>query len=791
MGKFLDYIKDKMDLKSHRDRMDERFENGIQVASAPLARNLTTFGGRTYKKMKNGKVAFNTSPRDIIRNGLDEFPLDLLAKDPKYYPYAANKKDFIKAYSDVRDARERNESFDPLERRAEYAKEEHLPDLKTLMKDFNFRNPLSDMDSWKNYVAARKSSKEQGRKLGREFARQNANEKAEYRKKSGVNAFNVEEAANMVRNQERRVKELESIPKEYRDEAFIENERRRLDDLKRILTKEKRPKKALGGQNAQYLENSLDLDSPQEIYDLGATAKPIHYDKDGNPYVRGFTWTQTGNIPKITDPNSGYLATVGADTKNYHPHVKGQWTSEGWGNPMDKNYENYVAPGEVRKFLPNELVKLRERLYDITSSENNGDFERLQALQEEFSDGRINGREYFSRLGDYLEKYGLPTEKSFDEQLLETRWPLKFYQKAPFINQGGTQERVTVMEAGPGAKDVHRPIVKEVPEMDDAMKAHAKWYEDYQNALHDVKKNVEDAYEAEIDEIKRMNIPYMQKFDLRQNLRHKYDSIEREEARKVAKDFESREPENGKMIFVNKPVGTSVDKVATPSRMITAHMEDNMPSEWTMHDRRNGGKTIAGWHPNKKWSDMNAENFADEVRKLNPELYNEISKAYEDEYGLVGMELAANGPKFVGRWFLENPDKLEALKQSKVSDITRVMERGNELEPQYALIDRARANSLLDKNPSTPYEYALFADNLPSRDVFAKGSMYRGEKPYTFSRTDDETPKSVMDFYEQLEAKRNVIRERWNKNGKISAEDEKELVRLNDLAERIEEDYGW
>lgn len=690
MGKLLDYIKDKMDIKSHRKRMDERFENGVQVAAAPLAEKLTKIGGTKYIKKSNGKVAFNTSPRDIIRNDIGYYPYTIVERSVKNgrekapyllhngkgetfvseepinsftHPFAFkkngelrkgysiedNRSDFRKGFDDafnaVRSSREMNESFDPLVIRHNYANNERMPDLKTLMKDFNFRNPLTDMDSWKGYVAARNASREQGHKLGKMFAERNNLEKSAYhsisygrdpRVTDGVKDKYFKIVDRRYPNEDPQVVNENSIAY-YRD--VVDSQGNKKYD---VIPME-HPVYAFGGQNAQYLENSLDIDSPQSAYEMRKSAKPIHYDKYGNPYVRGFTWTQTGNIPKITDPNSGYLATVGADTKNYHPHVKGQWTSEGWGNPMDKNYENGVRPGEVWR------------------------------------------------------------SKNFDEQLLETRWPLKFYQKAPFINQGGTQERVTVMGAGPGAKDVHRPI--------------------------------------------------------------------------VGKD--------------GTAVGTTVDKVATPSRMITAHMEENMPSEWTMRDWSNGGHTIAGFHPNKKWSDMNAKMFADEVRKLNPELYKEISKAYEDEYGLGGMELAANGPKFVGRWFLENPDKLEALKQSKVSDISRIMERGNELEPQYALIDRARANSLLDQNPSTPYEYAFFADNLPSRDVFAKGSMYRGEKPYTFSRSDDETPKSVMDFYKSLDAKRNVIRERWNKNGKLSADDEKELVRLNDLAERIEEDYGW
>lgn len=839
MGKFLDYIKDKMDLKSHRQRMDERFNNGVQVAAA-LAPMGTKVGQKAYYMHKNAKRAYESSPRDIIRHDIGFYPYKVVEKSLKNkyekapyllrngkgetyesdepinsftHPFAYKKNgDLRKGWSVVDNRDDFRKDFDSavnsVRERRNYERNYELNgDIRTYkrarkdLKDFGKDSARSTIDThkkfvddnyklfdWNGYVEARKASKEQGQKLGRMFAEKNNLEKSAYRSISygrdprvtdGVKDKYFKIVDRRYPHEEPQVVNENAIAY-YRDAVDSQGNK------KYDVIPMEHPVYAFGGQNAQYLDQYLNLDNPQSAYEMRKSAKPIHYDKDGNPYVRGFTWTQTGNIPKITDPNSGYLATVGADTKNYHPHVKGQWTSEGWGNPMDKNYENGVRPGESFE----NLHSARDVLWDSPLSDEDRTY--LRKLEEDYLKDDITLFDYNEGIRHLSKKYNVPTIRNFDEQLLETRWPLKFYQKAPFINQGGTQERVTVMGAGPGAKDVHRPIVKEVPEMDDAMKAHAKWYEDYQNALHDVKQNVVDAHEAEIDEIKRMNIPYTQKFDLLQNLRHKYDSIEREEADKVVKDFESREPENGKMIFVNKPVGTSVDKIATPSRMITAHMEDNMPSEWTMHDWNNGGKAIAGWHPNKKWSEMNAEKFADEVRKLNPELYKEISKAYEDEYGLVGMELAANGPKFVGRWFLENPDKLEALKQSKVEDITHVMERNNELAPQYALIDRARAQSLMDVPVKTPYEYSSMAfDYLPSRDVFAKGSMYRGEQPYTFSRSDDETPKSVMDFYKSLDAKRNVIRERWNKNGKLSAEDEKELVRLNDLAERIEEDYGW
>lgn len=751
MGKFLDYIKDKMDLKSHRQRMDERFNNGIQVAAA-LAPMGTKVGQKAYYMHKNAKRAYESSPRDIIRHDIGFYPYKVVESSLKNkyerapyllrngkgetyesdepinsftHPFAYKKNgDLRKGWSVVDNRDDFRKDFDSavnsVRERRNYEKNYELNgDIRAYkrarkdLKDFGKDSARSTIDThkkfvddnyklfdWDGYVEARKASKEQGQKLGRMFAERNNLEKSAYRSISygrdpkvtdGVKDKYFKIVDRRYPNEDPQVVNENAIAY-YRDAVDSQGNK------KYDVIPMEHPVYAFGGQNAQYLDKYLNSGNPQSAYEMRKSAKPIHYDKDGNPYVRGFTWTQTDNIPAITDPNSGYLATVGADTKNYHPHVKGQWTSEGWGNPMDKNYENGVRPGESFEYLHSA----RDVLWDSPLSDEDRTY--LRELEEDYLKDYITSFDYNEGIRHLSKKYNVPTIRNFDEQLLETRWPLKFYQKAPFINQGGTKERVTVMEAAPGAKDVHRPI--------------------------------------------------------------------------IGKD--------------GTAVGTTVDKVATPSSMITAHMEDNMPSEWTMRDWSNGGKTIAGWHPNKKWSDMNAEKFADEVRKLNPELYNEISKAYEDEYGLGHMELAANGPKFVGRWFLENPDKLDALKRSKVEDITNVMERNNELTPQYALIDRARAQSLMDVPVKTPYEYSSMAfDYLPSRDVFAKGSMYRGEQPYTFSRSDDETPKSVMDFYKSLDAKRNVIRERWNKNGKLSAEDEKELVRLDDLAERIEEDYGW
>lgn len=156
------------------------------------------------------------------------------------------------------------------------------------------------------------------------------------------------------------------------------------------------PKYALGNQNHVY---STEPDKTElyhmDIDMLQKSGHPIHYRKDGAPIIDLYTWTQIPNIEKIK--KTGYLAIEGADTKGFHPGTLGQWTASIDSYPMDKNYENGV---------------------EIFKRGNNGE--------------------------------------TFNEDLLHTRLPLSWYQKAPVIHQGpkGWGTKVDVIQAKPGASEV-------------------------------------------------------------------------------------------------------------------------------------------------------------------------------------------------------------------------------------------------------------------------------------------------------------------------------------------------
>lgn len=159
---------------------------------------------------------------------------------------------------------------------------------------------------WKDFVAAKKASKEAGQNLGRLFAEQNQREK------------------NMYGNISKGLKpSTDAVP-------------------------EGRYKYALGNQNHVY---SASPDEPENDWmnlnpeyhgqpALTNSGHEIHWRKDGTPIIDAFTWTQIPNIEKIK--KTGYLATEGSDTKKYHPGTEGQWTAEVDNYPMDENHDNHV-----------------------------------------------------------------------------------------------------------------------------------------------------------------------------------------------------------------------------------------------------------------------------------------------------------------------------------------------------------------------------------------------------------------------------------------------------------------
>ena len=217
------------------------------------------------------------------------------------------------------------------------------------------------VDDWNEWLSAKKAAKEAGHKLGRLFAEQNQLEK------------------NMYGNISKGLKpSTDPVP-------------------------EGRYKYALGNQNHVY---SASPDEPQNDWmnlnpeyhgqpALTNSGHEIHWRKDGTPIIDAYTWTQIPNIEKIK--KTGYLAVEGSDTENFHPGVKGQWTSDRDNTPMGKNYDNDMHVGEVG-----------------------------------------------------------PNGENFNEELLHSRLPLSWYQNAPVIHQGprGGSYNVDVIQARPNAPEV-------------------------------------------------------------------------------------------------------------------------------------------------------------------------------------------------------------------------------------------------------------------------------------------------------------------------------------------------
>lgn len=712
----LDMIKEKLDLKSHRQRMDERFENGVQVAAAPLAAKGRSIGKIPYSTRKFGSEKFNSDPRSIIRDDKRFYPYDVFVNNavglkdhsrnmyytqlpngevvrdldaqnykdavaealshniPRSYVKSNRKgrgssravKDFDNAVNDVREHRRNINTVHRNDNTSRYGaaniayKNGYGEDARKLAVGIGAERPYS-MQDWKDYVAARKASKEQGQKLGRMFAWQNAKEKHEY---------NSMAYGPMYRD---------AIPAGYNGKVYLakakdgshqgyvtEEEMKSVPEESYTVT-EARPLYALGGQNAQYLDGDLKANRVQSRGEMSSSAKPVHYDKDGNPYVRGYTWTQKGNVPKIMDPNSGYLATVGADASVYHPNVKGQWTSEGWGNPMDRNYENNVYAGDV------ETV----RNYVVKDPEGN------EHVFDNYNRALNAAGNYGLDIDDVKEIDA--GQKNFDEELLETRWPLRFYNKAPFINQEGTREKVTIMGAGPGAKDVHRSV----------------------------KESKDEAWDRERARIAG-----------NKNRVRWDENIDQETENRLIRELNEEEERLRKAIDEGTYGGfrdiVKTDKVATPSRFIRHYSEDNMPWDWSMYNRDVGGKTLPGFHPNKVWPKVSLDDFLESARDAVPDAYNEAVEKGKG-MGYSGNRLYM----FVANEMNKNPDAKAAI----ISDNGLVKDSYYD-EDSKRFVDltdlqkKAAGNYFSEKDYPTPYDL-VNSKKVPPR--MSKGTVQRGD----------------------------------------------------------------
>ena len=356
----LDELYDEMSFDS-KNPLDNPF-HPVEYA-APLAK----IGQKIGKNIFYGSVAHGAkkgkSARDIIRDDMQTFgrsvhPIDVLNDlDAK----KSVRDGFVNAYDNVERQRafrtNQGQNKDYLAIRDVDEKNSRM-DQYNEMKSKGFLENQSrrtyGVDSWQEWLAAKKAAKEAGHKVGRLFAEQNQREKNAY--------GNIAAGIGLSQN---------PVPKGTR------------------------PKFALGNQNHRYAEDPSKVEDAMSLSKLQRSGHEIHYLKDGTPVIDAYTWTQIPNIEKIKQ--TGYLAIEGSDTKNYHPGTEGQWTSNRDDYPMDSNY--------------------------------------------------VNGVKIFGRGSN---------GESFNEELLHTRMPLRWYQKAPVIHQGTRAygPKVDVIQARPSAPQV-------------------------------------------------------------------------------------------------------------------------------------------------------------------------------------------------------------------------------------------------------------------------------------------------------------------------------------------------
>lgn len=638
------------------DRLNPTEDNVHYAEAVPFARlnqalkNADNVIGM-YTKKANHADAFNTDPRSIIRDDRDVFPIDVATPEQ------------IKKLKDIQEARTMAElgdvNYDASKEaiRERYRNSGTADDVIPKSSQEIIKRKANDHkvidEKYLDYNAlmkAKKEGKELGQQIAKQFATENNKEKAMYR--------NI--AADVNPN-------TTAIPDDYAGKIYKVTNKRdgsstmlTEDQLKSLnqdaidenIIEEAKPVKALGGQNTKYLNGALEPDDPQTLGTMAKSAKPIHYDENGKPFVRGYTWTQTDNISKITDPNGGYLASVGADTRNYHPDATpGQWTSEGWGNPMDKNYENGVRPGEVEeKITYNNNGHINNPRRALREIKNLIAEEEYQNARNLIDDLNVSDDDVDKAILDLYAKYNIPTSKNFNEQLLGTKYSLKDYNKHPTEHQPDHGEKVTVFNAKPGAKDVHRPIYKKVHERTEAGRDF-----DALGAKYDVKY-------TELE--KRYDAGDLEKFEYDLE-KAKLDNEAYKEMQKLHEKY-GINADLGKDVM--KPVGTQVNKIATPSSKITAYLEDNMPKGWSMRDGNNGGHTIAGFHPNKPWAGMNAEEFTKEALQ-DPE----IAKMISDQKGidvsvLPYAKVDREMENLAQQWFIEHPNEYKRLVNGEPTD---------------------------------------------------------------------------------------------------------------------------
>lgn len=175
---------------------------------------------------------------------------------------------------------------------------------QNLINTGNMGPHLYHVDSWDKWLSAKNASKEAGHKLGRLFAEQNQLERNVY--------------GNISKGVGPKTEPVPGGPYKY----------------------------ALGNENHVYSRVPHKTEMVHmNLNDLQDAGHPIHYLENGNPIVDMYTWTHKDNIDRIK--KTGYAASVGPDTKHYHPGAKGIWTSWEDNHPMQGNMINNVRLGEI------------------------------------------------------------------------------------------------------------------------------------------------------------------------------------------------------------------------------------------------------------------------------------------------------------------------------------------------------------------------------------------------------------------------------------------------------------
>ena len=377
-----DIIRDRMEIEKYpldvlenqktKKRIDEskNWDFAVVDNSRPTFPGFEAITFNAENKTEAKKKLKNLKEQGLLDDFNDVELVSNLKSNRKSARQVRDLDEFKKAFGDVRAQRDtwnsKNIKGDPLgyddysnvtPKRRSRMRRDFLSFESDMANPSNSPRRYYGVEDWNEWLAAKNASKKAGENLAKIFSEQNKREKAAY--------------------------------------AEIQNTGKSNFKGDYVAPENSRPIRALGNQNHEYADdpdNAAFVENP--ISALWGGSHRVRYE-NGIPVVDMFTWTQIPNIEKIK--KTGYLATVGSDTKHFHPGTKGMWTADKDTFPMGRNFSNGVDIGSVG-----------------------------------------------------------PNGETFDEELLHTRIPMSMYNKLPVHHQGvqGSNTRVDIIKANPGAPEV-------------------------------------------------------------------------------------------------------------------------------------------------------------------------------------------------------------------------------------------------------------------------------------------------------------------------------------------------